>query len=393
MRVLFLTHSFVRYPGDFAGNFLFTLAKALVNRSVTISVVSPHQANLPLYQEIEAIKIYRFRYAPGHYENLAYRGNMHQLVKKNIINKLLLFNFLAAFATRSYNIAKNRKIEILHCHWWIPAGLMGAVIARLSNIPLVVTVHGTDIRLLGHSGSLRLIAQFVLQTAQAITVSSSYLLQEITGLFPSLGPKIIKIPIPVELELSRPLITNHETPVHHLISIARLSSQKGLNFLIDACARLKSDKIAFNLSIIGEGEERERLSRQIQYLKLTNEVILLGEMPHNKIGEYLAKADLFILPSVQEGFGVGLIEALLCKKPVIGTNSGGIPDIIKDGETGLLVPPKDPVALAEAIKLLLRNKRLARRLAKNGYQYVRANFTPERVAEQMLQVYQAVLKQ
>lgn len=316
---------------------------------------------------------------------------MYQLVKKNIINKLLLINFLVAFAAKSYNIAKSHKIEILHCHWWIPAGLIGAFISLLSNIPLVITVHGTDVRLLANSNTLQLIAQSVLQRAQAITVPSDYLLQEITRLFPSLHSKIFKIPIPVDLKPS--LTTHRETPIHQLISIARLSPQKGLNFLIDACARLKSEGVALNLSIVGDGEEREGLNRQIQSLKLVNEVTLLGEIPHNKIGEYLAKADLFILPSLQEGFGVGLIEALLYKKPVIGTDSGGIPDIIKNGETGLLIPPQDPVAMAEAIKLLLKDKRLARRLAKNGYRYARANFAPERVAAQMLQVYQRVLKQ
>lgn len=372
------------------GNFLFVLAKALADRSIAVLVIAPHQTNLPLYQEINSIKIYRFRYASDRYENLAYQGDMHQLVKKNLINKFLLIHFLKAFIARSYNTAKNHEIDILHCHWWIPAGLIGIVIAQYLKIPLLITIHGTDLRILKHSKFLRPIARFIFQKTQAITVSSSYLQQEIISLFPSLVPKIFKIPIPVEFP--SPLVAKDKPSTNHLISIARLSPQKGLKFLIEACAQLKSDNFSFKLNIIGEGRERENLKRQIEYLKLTNEIKLLGEISHNKIAEYLAKADIFILPSIEEGFGVGLVEALLCKKPVIGTNSGGIPDIIKDGETGLLVPPKDQDALARAIKILLTDKKLAQHLAENGYRYVMANFTPERVAEQMLQVYQEVLK-
>ena len=101
---------------------------------------------------------------------------------------------------------------------------------------------------------------------------------------------------------------------------------------------------------------------------------------------YYQEADVIVLPAIEEGFGLVLVEAQLCRRPVIGTRSGGIPDIIEDDKSGLLVPPKDPLSLASAIERVLTDQRLASRLAQGGYESAQAKFSSGAVLQEYLKL-------
>jgi L-malate glycosyltransferase len=138
--------------------------------------------------------------------------------------------------------------------------------------------------------------------------------------------------------------------------------------------------------IFGEGELRAALERQIADLGLEKHVILGGFRPD--VLSLLKGFDLFVMPSVTEGLGTSLLDAMACRKPIVASDVGGIPEVVVDGKTGLLVPPKDAERLAAAVVRLLRDSALATSLAAGGFARVQQRFTVERMVEQTLAVYE-----
>ena len=139
--------------------------------------------------------------------------------------------------------------------------------------------------------------------------------------------------------------------------------------------------------ILGEGELRDALTREIRELGLERHVLLPGFRPD--VLSLLKTFDVFVMPSVTEGLGTSLLDAMACARPIVASRVGGIPEVVVDGETGLLVPPKDPDSLAEAIVRLLEDRALAARLADGGLARVRERFTVERMVDRTLEVYGA----
>ena len=172
-----------------------------------------------------------------------------------------------------------------------------------------------------------------------------------------------------------------------VVSVARLVPVKGLDYLIKAVSLLLQTDNKINLLIIGDGSQRAELEELISELKLDNRVRLMGTIPHEQIAGFLNQADVFVLPSLSEGLGIAIIEAMACGIPVIGTNVDGIPDIIKDNDNGVLVPPGDAEALAGAIDKLLQNEELRGRLVVRGLEEVEQRFQWENIYQQVRQVY------
>ncbi len=315
---------------------------------------------------------------------------MHQLVAQNMYNKVLIGCFLLSFFNKTMAVIKKEKPDIVHAHWWIPAGIIGFAAARISNLPFVLTLHGTDVRLIETFPWLKPLARLITHFAARITVSSEYLRNMWTSLTGVSQAAVVKVPMPVGTEHIMPY---EKARSHRLVTIARLSRQKGIHHLIDACGILKSKRRVFTLDIVGDGTERENLQRQVRSLGLSSCVSFHGSVSHDRVAHFLESAAMCILPSIDEGFGVVLLEALACGTPVIGSDSGGIREIIINDKTGLLVPPGDATSLAEAIVRLLSDKKLARKLAKTGHDFVLANFSADHVADTTQSMYREVLTQ
>ena len=166
-----------------------------------------------------------------------------------------------------------------------------------------------------------------------------------------------------------------------LLAICRLVPQKGLDVAVRALARVREEEPRAVLVVLGEGPERERLAGEGVHLP--------GRV--GDVAAWLARAELLVHPARWEGFGLALLEAMLAGKPVVATRVSSIPEIVVDGETGLLVPPEDPEALAAAILRLLRDQDEARRLGEAGLARARSEFSVERMAQRTLAVYERAL--
>jgi glycosyltransferase involved in cell wall biosynthesis len=178
----------------------------------------------------------------------------------------------------------------------------------------------------------------------------------------------------------------HQAPI--VGNVAALVPHKGQRHLIEAAALVVKEVPDARFVIAGEGELRAALERQIKERRLEKHVFLAGFRPD--ILSVHKAFDIFVMSSVTEGLGTSLLDAMACGKPVVATTAGGMPEVVADGETGLLVPPRDDAAMAAAVVRLLRDQRLRTAMGAAGERRVREMFSAERMVQDTLAVYRRV---
>ena len=189
-------------------------------------------------------------------------------------------------------------------------------------------------------------------------------------------------PAPLHEELWLP----HGSPI--VGNVAALVPHKGQRHLVDAAALVVRQVPDARFVIAGEGELRSALEHQIKHLGLEKHVLLAGFRPDVLS---LHKAfDLFVMSSVTEGLGTSLLDAMAAGRPVVATTAGGMPEVVEDGKTGILVPPRDHHAMADAIVRLLKDDALRRRMGEAGLSLAHARFSAERMVQDTLRVYERV---
>jgi glycosyltransferase involved in cell wall biosynthesis len=175
---------------------------------------------------------------------------------------------------------------------------------------------------------------------------------------------------------------------HSLLMVSNTEDRKkGVIYLLQALLLLKEDT-EVKLTIVDEGSDNRYAPRLVREYGLSDRVTFTGKLSHSELVEHYSKAEIVVLPSLYEGFGFPAAEAMACEVPVIATTAGALPEIVVDGETGITVPPADPYALSIAIRRLLSDEALRRRLGKAGRKRVEQNFTWEKTAKETLQVYE-----
>jgi glycosyltransferase involved in cell wall biosynthesis len=200
--------------------------------------------------------------------------------------------------------------------------------------------------------------------------------------------------IDVDHVLAAPPVNVHETlwlPHHAPVvgNVAALVPHKGQRYLIDAAHLVVQEIPDARFVILGEGELREHLEKQVREHHLEKHVLLPGF--RTDVLGCIKGFDLFAMSSVTEGLGTSLLDAMACSRPIVATRAGGIPEIVEDGVNGLLVPPRDAHALAQAIVRALKDQDLRQRLGKAGFDRVNARFTVDRMVEQTAAVYERLV--
>jgi glycosyltransferase involved in cell wall biosynthesis len=175
-----------------------------------------------------------------------------------------------------------------------------------------------------------------------------------------------------------------------LVAAGRLSGQKGFNYLLEALRGVKKKRSDFKLLLVGGGEDREKLEQQSKELGLTNEVVFLGKIPHHLLPKYYNLGDVFVLPSLFEGFGIVFLEAMACELPIISTTAGAIPEVVVEN-TGILVRPKNTAELQNAILRLMEDEKLRKKMGSAGRKTAK-KFDWNIISARMLQSFKAVQK-
>lgn len=250
-----------------------------------------------------------------------------------------------------------RSYDIIHAHYALPQGLLGVLLKRIKKRPLILTLHGSDITLLGDNPLTKPFVRSVLRNADAVIAVSQFLKKE-------------TVKLGIEEERVRVIYAGvgggkqgRATPKgKRVVFVGSLVKQKGVDTLLHAFKRVIKKHDDAELLVVGDGKDRRTLERMSRELGIKTS--FLGNV--EDIEKVLIKSAVLVLPSREEGFGLVLLEAMQAGVPVVATKVGGIPEIVVNGENGLLVEKEDVNALATAVIKLLEDKALRNRLILKG---------------------------
>lgn len=376
MRVLALSHVFPRCPSDAVAPFLLGWGQALTGAGAQVVVVAPHAAGLPLRHKVGEVAVRRVRYGPVRAERLAYRGEMHELVRSGS-GPALLANLLRALAAGVRAQVRAGRPDVVHVHWWLP----GAVVARLARpgVPVVVTLHGTDVALLESRPVLAGLARWALGRADRIEAVSTDLAERLER---ATGLRADAI-APMPLSAPPRLVSAGASGALRILAVGRLAEAKGFGELIEAVGLLRRPA---RLTILGEGAQRDALAARA--LTLDVDLDLPGQVTPAEVAAAYAHADVLAHPSHREGLGMVVAEAMAAGLPVVATDSGGVRDLLPARD---LVPARNPPALAAALAAVAADSAAARRTAATRAEAVRAHLSPTAVAARALSGYRSVM--
>lgn len=298
-------------------------------------------------------------------------------------------------------LLKEQSADLVHAHTVMPEGFAAVLLAREFGLPAVCTIHGGDINnllppfLLASKRRLALAAvKWSLRHLKHLITVSGDLKRKVEQLVGGQGPDITIAQNGADTEFFKPMDKNEARKILGLPSAKRivvfvggLVYDKGIPFLLDAFARVSKPDTA--LYLIGDGVKKEALQRQCRALKIENQCVFAGRRPHEEIPLWLSSCDCFVLSSVTEGSPTIIAEAMLCRVPIVATAVGGVPELISNGETGLIVPSKDSAALARAIDFMLTNHNAAEQMAHRAEIHAKTNLTWDANARKTIQVYRA----
>lgn len=396
MKVLVISHMYPSSFNEVGGIFVHGQVKALVAKGIEVQVISlvpwtpfpinylsskwKSYSNIPERTVYEEINVWHPRYLTFP-RSLFFTssGQRMYLGIKELIAK----------------IYQEFKFDLIHAHVALPDGFAAIKLKQIYHKPVIITIHGQDLQqTLYKNTNCKNALSYVFERAdQIITVSNK--LRSIAKENFCFVKKIITIGNGVQVNkliLKRNNISNGNNSTHKIIlSVSNLIPQKGIDYNLQAFARLVDKYTNLKYLIIGDGPEMKNLKELSNNLRINKQVEFLGRLPHGEVMSYMAKPDIFSLPSWNEGFGVVYIEAMSQGKPVIGCQGEGVEDFVMHGKTGLLVKPKDVDSLTETLDFLLSNPEEAKVIGERAQKVVLENYTWEKNAEKTIEVYKEVL--
>jgi len=402
LQVLVVATTFPRWENDTEPRFVFDLSKQLAKK-VSLWVLAPHAPGAKMEEEIEGVKILRFPYFfPKRLQTLCYEGGILPKLKSRWLARLQLPFFLAAQGFAIWRTARKYKINFIHCHWVIPQGFFVALLNSLSGIPYLLTAHGGDVYSFRKNSFIRRCSNYALKRAITCTVNSKPTGQAVRNI--RSDARIQVVPMGVDTrrfhpEKSKPKIKEDlNIQDLFLLAVGRFAEKKGFKYLIQAMPEILNKRPLVKLVIIGFGPQEEELKKVVRQLSLENNVLFVGSKEGEELAEYFATADIFIGPSIvtdsgdTEGQGVVFLEAMASGTAVIASDVGGVKDIVRNRETGLLIPQKNPEAIAEKTLLLMNDQELRNQLALNGRNLAKSEYSWETIAERFLETYKQIIE-
>lgn len=288
--------------------------------------------------------------------------------------------------------------DVVHVHSHLYFSSIQAAISRRirRKPPMIIHLHGGvgppptlklgTIKLLAKTLFDKTIARFTLNSADIILSISQHDLDYAVKVFNIDRSKIIIVPNGVDTQLFHPR-KYLKFKTERLIYVGDLELWKGLSYLIGAVRKLTNDNHRVSLTIVGDGDNRKKLERLAQGLPIT----FLGQQPHGRIPRLLRDSSIFVMPSLWEGIPTVALEAMASAIPVIATDVGGIREIVSDGETGLLVPAKNPEALAQAVKRISENPSLRDNLKKNALKRTQLKYDFRKITSDVEKIYESLI--
>lgn len=396
MHIGVLTHNYPRFAGDFSGTFVEALCHEFAHQNQQVTIWAPFDAAYQRRVDIEKspidLRLYRYIW-PERLHQLGYMRSMQADLALRSEGYLLGPNMVAAGLVKVLREVRLLRPDLLHAHWLLPNGFIGAVVSKLTGIPLVISVPGSDAQIANANPLFRLCARFAMRQASLMTANSADLRDAVAALDPTVLKKFELIVYGTDPNALKPDATGvaalraklgitpqaqainagpmqkAETiacqPPLIVLCVGRMVYKKGFDIFIRALSEPALRERNVVGLMIGDGDQKVEWQQLAAELGVADRLRWVGNVPKTEIGLYYNACDLLINPAVRkpvDGLNVCVLDAMSCGKPVIGSAVAGNPLAIVDGETGFLVPEGDPVALAHALAKLADDPALVQRL-------------------------------
>ncbi len=358
----------------------YELAKRIVRMGHSVVIHTIQKEGTKKYEQIDGIEIFRFKDI-----------RLFPKLSKITFGKIpSIFSFSAIPSL--FKLVKKIRPHIIHSHFLADTGLAAIIVGNILKIPVITSLLGKDIfdpidpvpskwhkslvRLMETSSKVIACSRDQKWRAQAMGVSSDI------NIIPH-GVNTKKFVPPIKVDIKKKL--GIRGPM--VLSVQRLHPRKGLNYLIDAIPIILDEIPSAKFVIVGKGSEKIKIEKKINALRIENSVKLVGFVPESELHHYYANCDLFVLHSLYEAFGIVLLEAMACGKPVVATKCGGVPEVVINGKTGLLLPPRKPNELAGACIKILQNPEMKQKMGQNGLNRVLKRFSWDSIVKEYLKAY------
>lgn len=406
MNIAVISHTFPKNKNDSTAAFLHSFVLGLKNTENRCVVVVPYIKDL--YVGDFPYKVITYKYIwPKFLHTLGYATTLKRGLALPF-KAYIIAPFLFIFGTiKLTEVVRHEKIDVISSHWLLPSGLMALVASKLTGIPYVVTLPGSDVYIAGMNSLFKKLAVFAANKARAVIADSPIFVDKIKKLGAKLKQTQI-IPYPVDTEKYRPDKAAVNILKERLgldsgniivLAVGRLVEKKGFKYLIEAMRDIVRVSSQTRLLIIGDGDLRVELESLSQKLKVKKYVLFIGSVNRDKISSYYNMADIFVMPSIADKKGniddqpVALLEAMSCGLPVVATNFPGISLSVENGVNGILTPQKNVLAIRKAVVCLLPSYKLRDKMGKESRKIALSKFSIQKIGERYNGIFEKILNE
>lgn len=300
-----------------------------------------------------------------------------------------------SLASKMAQVANMQKLDVLHVHYAVPHAVCAFLAKEMacSDLKIITTLHGTDITVLGHDESLKDLIRMAINRSDAVTAVSNDLIRETRQLLDIGRPIDLaynfvdkRVYYPRDVSMLRRDYARPDEKL--LLHISNFRPVKRIGDVVDVFAKV-NERVPSKLLFVGEGPELSKTICRVKELGLTERVIFAGKQ--DDVAQVISMADVMLLPSEKESFGLVALEAMACGVPTISSNAGGIPELITHGETGFMAPIGDTRQMADYAIRLLTEPGLYDRMSEACLERARGTFCNDLITAQYEQIYYRVL--
>ena len=323
----------------------------------------------------------------------SYASTWSEMLRGTWGNSNFFLGALAYFPMTVHFAREMQRLGVthIHAHFANHPALVALAAHRMTGIPFSFTAHGSDIHV-----RQKFLDRKIEAASFVVTISDynkRFMVEHCQGRHEE---KIHVVRCGVDAEVFRPSSTRTEGARYRIVCVASYEEVKGHRYLLDACARLRERGVDFVCDLVGDGPLQQDVAARVESAGLGSHVVMHGTMPRERVAAMMREADVVVLPSVftargdREGIPVVLMEAMAVGLPVVASRISGIPELVLDGRTGLLVEPTDSDGLARALEKICQDPALARSMGEAGRRHVLKEFDLQKNTEQLIELFREV---
>lgn len=375
MNILIINYEFPPVGGG-GGIATYYIARELCRKGYSVSVLTSHFRELSWYEELEDIHVYRVPVLRK---------------RRDYCSVLEMASFILSSLPMLVYLLCVHRYDLIHIFFGVPSGPLGYIAKKFFNIPYLIRMGGGDVpgfRPFQYKRLYTLLTPFLnilWRNAEFLVANSEGLRFMAQQVFPEAPIHVI----PNGVDLGRFAHDYYRCPAPEvrILFVSRLIRRKGLQFLIEAVPRIREQaNVPFEIRVVGDGPDKEFFTKRIEELGASDCFRFYGYVDHGKLPEYYLDADIFVLPSLAEGMPNVVLEAMGSGLPIVATSVPGSEELVRTGENGFLVTPKESTLLAKTLITLINDRSLRESMGTKSKQLAR-NYRWEIVAEHYIDLY------